>query len=311
MREELITSAVQFLTDPAVQQSPIAKRIAFLESKGMNAEEIDEAIKRSNGANSVSSGSTNTPSAQYMINQPPPLPDRDWRDWFIMAVVSGGVGYGLYYLARNYIMPLIAPPPPPQIITDKKELEDQYAQLSSILDQLSLESTELKKNQQEQQEKITSALADVSSIVDSLKGQVDQRESDVRGFKSDIESIRDLIPKALDKNRENQTAALVDLQTELKSLKSLLSSRQKVGAGGVNVLGGTTNGVPSLVNGGQASVGATPADTPPLNATSGVGVGGGGGKPSIPSWQLTSTPAQTQTPPPSQPLSQSPSQVQP
>lgn len=28
------------------------------------------------------------------------LPRRDWRDWFIMATVMGGVGYGLYFVAK-------------------------------------------------------------------------------------------------------------------------------------------------------------------------------------------------------------------
>jgi peroxin-14 len=32
--------------------------------------------------------------------QPPDPPARDWRDWFIMAVVTSGVTYGLYTLAK-------------------------------------------------------------------------------------------------------------------------------------------------------------------------------------------------------------------
>lgn len=29
-------------------------------------------------------------------------PKRDWRDWFIMATVMGGVGYGLYSVAKVF-----------------------------------------------------------------------------------------------------------------------------------------------------------------------------------------------------------------
>ena len=32
-----------------------------------------------------------------MKNRPP---QRDWRDWFIMATVTSGVGYGLYTVAK-------------------------------------------------------------------------------------------------------------------------------------------------------------------------------------------------------------------
>jgi hypothetical protein len=33
-------------------------------------------------------------------NVPYSLPKRDWRDWFIMATVMGGVGYGVYFVAK-------------------------------------------------------------------------------------------------------------------------------------------------------------------------------------------------------------------
>jgi peroxin-14 len=108
IREDLVSSAVQFLADPAVQQSPVTKRVAFLESKGLNSEEIDEALRRANNVSSSSSSPSQHPPpvpAQpgYIAQQrtqPPRLPERDWRDWFIMAVVSGGVGYGMYFLAK-------------------------------------------------------------------------------------------------------------------------------------------------------------------------------------------------------------------
>lgn len=35
---------------------------------------------------------------------PTRLPKRDWRDWFIMATVMGGVGYGLYFVTKVRIL---------------------------------------------------------------------------------------------------------------------------------------------------------------------------------------------------------------
>ena len=32
------------------------------------------------------------------------LPKRDWRDWFIMATMMGGMGYGLYFIAKVDIL---------------------------------------------------------------------------------------------------------------------------------------------------------------------------------------------------------------
>jgi hypothetical protein len=31
------------------------------------------------------------------------LPKRDWRDWFIMATVMGGVSFGLYVTAKVHV----------------------------------------------------------------------------------------------------------------------------------------------------------------------------------------------------------------
>ena len=102
IREDLVASAVQFLQDGAVQQAPLAKRVAFLESKNMTASEIDAAMRRA--ANPSPSPSLppqgSYPRQQRQSQEAPPLPNRDWRDWFIMAVVTGGVTYGVYTLAK-------------------------------------------------------------------------------------------------------------------------------------------------------------------------------------------------------------------
>ena len=109
IREDLVSSAYTFLSDPKVQSSPLAKRLAFLESKGLTQEEITEVLNRLNNpqqSTSTTSSSTSAPPVpQYgsygnPYGQPPELPGRDWRDWFIMAVVSSGVTYGLYTLAK-------------------------------------------------------------------------------------------------------------------------------------------------------------------------------------------------------------------
>jgi len=105
IREELVSSALTFLSDPKVQSSPLAKRLSFLESKGLTQEEITEVLNRLNNPSSTTSSQQAPPVPQYAsygnpYGQPPEPPGRDWRDWFIMAVVTSGVGYGLYTLAK-------------------------------------------------------------------------------------------------------------------------------------------------------------------------------------------------------------------
>jgi len=105
IREDLVSSALTFLSDPKVQSSPLAKRLSFLESKGLTQEEITEVLNRLNNPPSTTSNAQAPPVPQYApygspYGQAPEPPGRDWRDWFIMAVVSSGVTYGLYTLAK-------------------------------------------------------------------------------------------------------------------------------------------------------------------------------------------------------------------
>lgn len=117
-REDILASAVKFLQDPKVQASSLGKKVAFLESKGLTSEEIEEAMSRANGA--APSAAPVTPVAapggqmvqyghpgpqgqgQMMVaGVPPPLPQKyDWKDMFIAAVVAGGFGYGMWQVAK-------------------------------------------------------------------------------------------------------------------------------------------------------------------------------------------------------------------
>ena len=123
IREDLVSSAVTFLQDPSVAGAPEDKRIAFLQSKNLTQEEIDAALARASGASpgQVTVQTNYSPQSQQVIRQPPTappqygyngypgywqqppppeIPRRDWRDYFIMATVTGGVGYGLYYIVK-------------------------------------------------------------------------------------------------------------------------------------------------------------------------------------------------------------------
>lgn len=124
VREEVLASAVRFLQDPKVQASPLARRIAFLESKGLTAEEIEQAMQRASGGTGTTAGATGTtavvPTGQMpmqpvpgapvyqqggyygMPMQPPPPPpkERDWKDYFIATTVAFGIGWGIYQFAK-------------------------------------------------------------------------------------------------------------------------------------------------------------------------------------------------------------------
>jgi hypothetical protein len=57
LREDVLKSAVSFLTSPNVQSADKGKKIAFLQKKGLNQAEIDEAFKRAGRDSSPSTTS--------------------------------------------------------------------------------------------------------------------------------------------------------------------------------------------------------------------------------------------------------------
>lgn len=127
-------------------------------------------------------------------------------------------------------------------------------------------------------------------MIEQLKATAKRREDEGKRVADEVRSLRDLIPKALDGQKDAQSAALQDLQSELKSLKALV----------VNRTAAASSPAPRYPGAGISSaVGTPPLD--PGAGQNGMGkIGGGGGsgsalpfglpqqgnKSAIPAWQL-------------------------
>ncbi len=103
-----LADPVTVLQDPNVAASSVENRVGFLRSKNLTQEEIDHALARTGAASPVvtapyspqGSPQPYYPPYQQQAWQPQPPPRRDWRDWFIMATLVGGVSYGVYSLGK-------------------------------------------------------------------------------------------------------------------------------------------------------------------------------------------------------------------
>ncbi|KAF8585573.1 hypothetical protein K439DRAFT_1409943 [Ramaria rubella] len=263
-RQELLRNAISFLSDPKTQSSPLAKRIEFLESKGLTPSEIEDALRQSSANSNVlaSQSSAQQPIAQYapsyapapftVLAQPPAVPQLDWRDYFIMAVVSGGVMFGVISLARKYLLPHLKPPSSTAYESDKDALTAQFDAAEALLKDIQTETSAVRITAVEQKTKIEQATTEVEAAVKEMREGEGRTRDEMREIRQEIDTIQEMLPKMLEKNKEAQAQSLAELQQELKSLKTLLLSRG-----------------PSL------SGAATP---PPFSTLS--------GRPSIPSWQL-------------------------
>lgn len=94
-RHDLIQNAVLFLQDPKTQSSPLTAKIEFLQSKGLDESEIQEALSRSASSPASSSHSTGHYGGSrggsmsrredygMRYEMAPVPPKRDWRDMFV------------------------------------------------------------------------------------------------------------------------------------------------------------------------------------------------------------------------------------
>ena len=91
-RQDLIQNAILFLQDPKTQSSPLTSKIGFLQAKGLNEGEIQDALSRSSTSSPASSsynsrsieGSSGGVGGYGMRYEMAPVPPkRDWRDLFV------------------------------------------------------------------------------------------------------------------------------------------------------------------------------------------------------------------------------------
>ncbi|TVY50082.1 Peroxisomal membrane protein, partial [Lachnellula occidentalis] len=320
------------LQDPSVAGSPIENRVAFLQSKNLTQEEVDAALARAGGESAPAPANlSNYAPQQQVARQPPPgyggyqqqawqqppppeVPQRDWRDWFIMATVMGGVGYGLYFVAKRYVYPIIAPPTEPQLQQDKQAIDEQFEKAFGLLDQLSKDTEELKMSEKTRTERLDVALTEVETVIGELKSASRRREDESRRMGDEVRGLKDLIPKAMDAQKETTDSRLVDLNTELKSLKTLMGQRMNPSGSG-SATAGPTYGRAAATSGPATTTTTTPPSssangnstgetvTPkPASVSNGTGTesvaslqgrsgtpfntGAPAGRAAIPSWQL-------------------------
>ncbi|CAO1612788.1 unnamed protein product [Parajaminaea phylloscopi] len=311
-RQEMISSAISFLQDPKVASSSVAQRIAFLESKGLTSGEIDEALGRSgvvggNGPGAPPPQQHQQPYAYAQASQqpygpralyPPHMaqqqagPSRDWRDWFIMAVVSGTIGYGVVALARKYLFPHLQPPNQTILESDRDALTAKYDEVAATLAELDAETRAVKEGLEQQKSAIDAELKQVESALEQLRSGERARKEEMERVGREVDAMKRELPKMFESSSASTATTLTELQNELKSLRSLLVSRTAInsngtGGAGTAVGAGGANGV---ANGSRPGTGFSSPRTgnaspppPPL------GVGQSGSKPSIPAWQLAAS----------------------
>lgn len=202
----MIATAVKFLQNQKVRQSPLATRKAFLKKKGLTDEEVELAIQRS--------GVTEEPQALAPAPLGPPhllhpsqlapiphsAPGYRWRDYGALAIIMAGMAFGFHHLYRKYILPLIM-----GSREDKKQLQRMEASMVAMSGTLTQTVTQLQVT-----------LASVQELLVQQQQKIQELSNELATSQASTTTNRML---------ESQTIS--ELKAEIVSLKGLLLSRRQ------------------------------------------------------------------------------------
>ncbi|RKP23130.1 hypothetical protein SYNPS1DRAFT_24889 [Syncephalis pseudoplumigaleata] len=229
---------------------------------------------------------------------PPPPPALGWKDYFIAAVVIGGVGYGAAMLAKRYVGPMFEWPKQSELEEDKRRFEEAFDRAKDALDDMVKKTQDTHEQMEQRAASVEQLVNETNDVLKKLGEREEEREKELNRVREELDRIHSALPKILEQSKESHSTVLSDLQSEIKSLKGLLANRVRVpSAVPAPITGGTAaaqDATPSTgddMNTGAAALGYAPAvGTSGASAlTSLMGGHATAGRPTIPAWQLASS----------------------
>lgn len=204
-REPLIATAVKFLQNSRVRQSPLATRRAFLKKKGLTDEEIDLAFQQSGAATDEPAPSG--PAAQVVPLQPPHLISQPcspagsrWRDYGALAIILAGIAFGFHQLYKKYLLPLILGGR-----EDRKQLERMAASLSELSGS------------------VAQTVMQVQTTLASVQELLRQQQQKVQELSHELATAK----ATTSTNWILESQNISELKAEINSLKGLLLNRRQ------------------------------------------------------------------------------------
>ncbi|XP_053136739.1 peroxisomal membrane protein PEX14 isoform X2 [Hemicordylus capensis] len=200
-REALIATAVKFLQNSRVRQSPPATRKAFLKKKGLTDEEIDLAFQQSGTAKEE----PQSLSTQLVPTQPSHLapyspPSSRWRDYGALAIILAGIAFGFHQLYKKYLLPLIMGGK-----EDRKQLQRIESNISEMSGSVTQTVTQLQ-----------TTLASVQELLIQQQQKIQELTQELAASKATTST-----------NWILESQNINELKSEIYSLKGLLLNRRQ------------------------------------------------------------------------------------
>ncbi|XP_010729756.2 peroxisomal membrane protein PEX14 isoform X1 [Larimichthys crocea] len=203
-REALITTAVKFLQNPKVRQSPLATRKAFLKKKGLTDVEVELAIQRSGSTEEILPLSPVGPPhplhATHLVPAPHSPTGYRWRDYGAFTIIMVGIAFGFHHLYKKYILPLIM-----GSREDKKHLQRMESNIAAMSGTLTQTVSQLQQT-----------LVSIQELLVQQQQRIQELSQELATAEASSSTSRVL---------DNQTVG--ELKAEIISLKGLLLSRKQ------------------------------------------------------------------------------------
>lgn len=225
IRDDLVESAILFLQDSSVANAPLEKKIEFLKSKDLNEHELEYVLDQSNRertkshSDPISQRKRNTDEYMYEA-LPPPLPTRDWRDYFIMATATAGLIFGAYEITKRYIVPNIMPVSKTNLEQDKKEIEVQLEKVDKLLNAIEQEQSSFRSKEEEKLAQLGGTIIQLQETLDQTSRTREKLENEFGRVKLEMATLQNTVDKFISNN--NTKRDMENVLKEIESLKSLM-----------------------------------------------------------------------------------------
>lgn len=137
-------------------------------------------------------------------------------------------------ILQRYLVPIIAPPTPPQLEQDKASIDTAFERAFTLIDQLSSDTAALRASETTRQERLDSALSEMEETLRDMKTAGRRREDENRRLAEDVRGLQSVVERSIKGVEEGREAGLKELGAELKSLKTLVTNRLGAAGGSVS-----------------------------------------------------------------------------
>ncbi|XP_018414538.1 PREDICTED: peroxisomal membrane protein PEX14 [Nanorana parkeri] len=204
-REQLIATAVKFLQNSRVRQSPVATRKDFLKRKGLTDEEIELALQQSGTAHNdpPALGAPGLPlpgPPHQLAVQPYSPPGSRWREYGAIAVILAGIAFGFHQLYKRYLLPLII---------GSKENRKQLQRIESSVSEMS--------------GSVTQTVTQLQTTLAAVQELLLQHQQKIQELTQELSAAKAFNSS----NTILESQNIQELKSEIYSLKGLLLNRRQ------------------------------------------------------------------------------------